>query len=169
MEKRVIILGLGSNIGDREQYLRSAIRELSNHLQEEMITSYIYESKSWGFAAETLFLNCCIRFESSIDPLRLLDITQKIEREMGRTDKSKEGNYYSRTIDIDILYIGDEVIQTKRLTVPHPLIEKRRFVLEPLKDLVSENNEFLFFNEIIQLLRDCNDETAVKLHLTTLF
>lgn len=168
-KKEIIILGLGSNLGEREEHLRNAIRELTKQLQVEITISQVYQSEPWGFEADTLFLNCCVSFESSIDPMKLLAITQGIERKLGRKSKRKEGTYFSRVIDIDILYIGEEVIKTSKLTIPHPLIKQRGFVLAPLKDLITDSIGFLTEEEITRLLRDINGHEAVKLYLSALF
>lgn len=135
MEKKTVYLGLGTNKGSRTDNLVRAIEHLSLALGSPLACSQFMESEPWGFETENTFLNCVVAFLSAMPPLQLLDTTEEIERRMGRTSKSSGGNYSDRIIDIDILFYGNEVIESKRLTVPHPLLHKRDFVLLPLREI----------------------------------
>ena len=130
-------LSLGTNIGDKRENLKRAIEALSLALGHYTALSEIIETSPWGFESDSNFLNCCVAFETGLEPLQLLDITERIERELGRTAKSTDGIYHDRIIDIDILLFGDMVVNDRRLTIPHPLMHKRLFVLQPLAEIAS--------------------------------
>ena len=133
-----VYLGLGTNIGDRQQNLTRAIEALSLALGKCIAVSRFIETAPWGFKSENSFLNCAAAFETELQTTELLDTTESIERELGRTMKSQGGNYSDRIIDIDILLYGNEIIETERLTVPHPLMHKRDFVLQPLAEIAPD-------------------------------
>ena len=130
-----VYLGLGTNIGNRKENLTRAIEALSLALGHYTALSSFIETAPWGFQSENAFLNCAVAFETELEPLQLLDTTESIERELGRTTKSTGGTYHDRVIDIDILLYGNETIETPRLTIPHPLMHLRDFVLEPLAEI----------------------------------
>ncbi len=130
-----VYLGLGTNIGNRKENLTRAIEALSLALGHYTALSSFIETAPWGFDSENAFLNCAVAFETELTPLQLLDTTESIERELGRTTKSTGGTYHDRVIDIDILLYGNVVIETPRLTIPHPLMHMRDFVLEPLAEI----------------------------------
>ena len=130
-----VYLGLGTNIGNRKENLTRAIEALSLALGPCTAQSSFIETAPWGFDSENAFLNCAVAFETELAPLELLDTTEKVEREMGRTTKSSGGIYHDRVIDIDILLYGCEIVETPRLTIPHPSMPLRDFVLEPLAEI----------------------------------
>ena len=96
------------------------------------------ESEPWGFESKNSFLNCVVAFDTHLSPIELLNATEEIERRLGRTKKSIGGQYSDRTIDIDILFYGNKVIKSERLTVPHPLLHLRNFVLQPLYEIAPQ-------------------------------
>ena len=100
---------------------------------------------------------------TTLAPIEVLDATQEIERLLGRTRKSEDGIYHDRTIDIDLIAFNDIVMQTKRLTLPHPLMEKRRFVLQPLYDIAPNWVHPLLHKSVRQLLKECADTTEILL------
>ena len=128
-------LGLGTNIGNRKENLTRAIEALSLALGHYTALSSFIETAPWGFDSENAFLNCAVAFETELVPQELLGTTESIERELGRTTKSNGGVYHDRVIDIDILLYGSEIVETPRLTIPHPLMHLRDFVLEPLAEI----------------------------------
>lgn len=132
-----VYLGLGTNIGNRKENLTRAIEALSLALGHYTARSSFIETAPWGFQSENAFLNCAVAFKTELAPLQLLDTTERIERELGRTIKSISGTYHDRIIDIDILLYGSEIIETPRLTIPHPLMHLRDFVLEPLAEIAA--------------------------------
>ena len=137
MKKR-IYLGLGTNLGDRQENLTRAIEALSLALGTCKAQSSFLETEPWGFESDNGFLNCVVAFDTELKPTELLDTTERIERELGRTVKSTGGNYHDRLIDIDILLYGNTVIESERLTIPHPLMHLRDFVLMPLGEIAPD-------------------------------
>lgn len=131
----IAYLGIGTNLGDKEENLRMALQHIGEQAGKILSCSAPYVSASWGFQSENTFLNIAVSIETALPPLKLLDITQQIEKEMGRTRKSVNGIYADRIIDIDILFYNDEIIDTERLTVPHPGIASREFFRIPLKEI----------------------------------
>ncbi len=130
-----VYLGLGTNIGNRKENLTRAIGLLSLALGHYTALSSFIETAPWGFNSDNAFLNCTVAFDTELTPHQLLDTTENIERELGRTSKSNGGIYHDRVIDIDILLYGSETVSTARLTIPHPLMHMRDFVLEPLAQI----------------------------------
>jgi 2-amino-4-hydroxy-6-hydroxymethyldihydropteridine diphosphokinase len=133
MHKRVY-LSLGSNVGDRAANLRTAINRVGS-LGDVMAVSSFYETEPVEFAAQPWFLNCAVELDTEKMPKQLLASILDIEKEMGRRRVQKKG---PRTLDIDILLFGNSIIQTKGLTIPHPAMHERRFVLEPLAEIAPE-------------------------------
>lgn len=132
-------IGIGSNLGDRQRNVDAAVRLLS----EETSVKVLAQSKWYNSPALTHdgsqqpdYLNGVIKIETSLEPEQLLDACQSIEQQLGRP--AKHGKWETRTIDLDILLYDDHVINTSRLTIPHPEIAKRGFVLEPLYDIAPE-------------------------------
>ncbi|MBY8914712.1 2-amino-4-hydroxy-6-hydroxymethyldihydropteridine diphosphokinase [Bacillus sp. YC2] len=129
-------IGLGSNIGDRERYLRQAVAMLGQH-QHVTVTkvSSIYETDPVGYEDQDQFLNMAVEIKTSLSPFALLDLTQSIEAELGRT---REVRWGPRTADLDILLYNRENIETEQLIVPHPRMYERLFVLAPLKEICPQ-------------------------------
>ena len=141
-EVHTVYLSLGTNLGDKEQNLLTAIAEIGRRIGPIKAQSAFLATEPWGFESENTFLNAAIRIETNLSPIALLDETQQIERDMGRTQKSSANcqlstvNYQDRIIDIDILLYDGLHIDTPRLTIPHPLMQHRDFVLIPLKEIL---------------------------------
>ncbi|WP_297810569.1 2-amino-4-hydroxy-6-hydroxymethyldihydropteridine diphosphokinase [uncultured Finegoldia sp.] len=134
-KKRRYFLGLGSNIGDKTNYLELAISKLKEIDSIEISKiSQMYKTKAWGNTNQDDFMNCAIELISFEEPEDLLKITQKIEIDLGRVRHEKWG---PRTIDIDLLFCDDEIIYKDDLKIPHPFIQDRRFVLEPMMDIAE--------------------------------
>ncbi|WP_303764521.1 2-amino-4-hydroxy-6-hydroxymethyldihydropteridine diphosphokinase [Alloprevotella tannerae] len=131
-----LLIALGANIGSRAAALRAAIAALTAEVGLLVKCSAFYETEPEGFQSSHAFLNAVAHFETTHSAPRILQITQAIERRMGRTTKSQDGIYPDRPIDIDILALGDTICHTKDLTLPHPHIAERRFVLEPLTEIL---------------------------------
>ena len=133
-----VYLSLGTNLGDKEQNLLSAIKEIERRIGPVRAQSAFLSTEPWGFKSENTFLNAAVRVETELSPHALLRITQQIERDMGRTQKSVDGQYHDRIIDIDILLYDDLHINTKKLTIPHPRMYERDFVLIPLREILLQ-------------------------------
>jgi len=128
---KLVYLSLGSNVGDREAHLRDAIARLGTAGRVVAVSSF-YETEPVEFIQQPWFLNCVAALETSQTPRQLMTSLLGIEQEMGRTRVRKKG---PRTIDIDILLFDNEQIVSQELTIPHPAMPQRRFVLEPLAEL----------------------------------
>lgn len=132
-----VYLGLGTNLGDKEANLRTAIYKLQERIGKQVSLSSFYETAPWGFESDHSFLNAAIGLETILSPIEILHITQEIEKELGRTKKSVNGSYSDRLIDIDILLYDTLVLQTPELTIPHPLMTERDFVMKPLIEIAG--------------------------------
>lgn len=139
----LVFLSLGANLGNREQTLQQAIDLLRAEVGTVLRTSSFFYSEPWGFASEHAFCNLCVAIETPLSPLDLLHATQHIEQRLGRTHKSTHRDYQDRTIDIDILLYGNEHILTPELTIPHPLMNERDFVMTPLNEILNSLNSKL--------------------------
>jgi 2-amino-4-hydroxy-6-hydroxymethyldihydropteridine diphosphokinase len=127
----IVFLSLGSNIGDKEEHIRKALTLLVKTCKVGR-TSHLYLTEPVGDTEQDWFLNCVAEVETDIDPKKLLSSIKSIERKLGRKKTVKNG---PRIIDIDILFYGDCVLNTKNLVIPHPLLQERLFVLQPMMDL----------------------------------
>ncbi len=132
-----VYLGLGTNLGNKEANLRTAIYKLKERIGKQVSLSSFYETAPWGFESDHSFLNAAIGLETNLSPIEILHITQEIEKELGRTKKSVNGSYSDRLIDIDILLYDTLVLQTPELTIPHPLMTERDFVMKPLIEIAG--------------------------------
>lgn len=132
-----VYLGLGTNLGNKEANLRTAIYKLQERIGKQVSLSSFYETAPWGFESDHSFLNAAIGLETILSPIEILHITQEIEKELGRTKKSVNGSYSDRLIDIDILLYDNLVLQTPELTIPHPLMTERDFVMNPLIEIAG--------------------------------
>lgn len=132
-----VYLSLGSNLGDRHAIMRRAIAMINEEVGRVDRESSPLETEPWGFESVNMFLNMCVRIKSVLSPEQILTITQDIERKLGRKAKSVDGEYHDRPIDIDILMYDDLHITTPTLTLPHPLMHERDFVMIPLREILE--------------------------------
>lgn len=133
-----VYLSLGTNIGNKEKQMNEAIERIETQIGDVVSRSTFYVTEPWGFESENSFLNAAVKIETVLSADEVLKETQNIEREMGRMEKSEEGKYKDRIIDIDILMYGTSIIDSPNLTIPHKFMKERRFVLEPLAEIASE-------------------------------
>ncbi len=143
--------GLGTNIGHRRKNLIVAAALLAERAGDVLAVSAFYETEPWGFCSENAFLNAALKMRTSLSPMELLDCAQGIERELGRPEKSRDGIYHDRIIDLDLLLYNDLVLETPALTLPHPLMHMRKFVLEPLAEIAPLAEHPLLHKRIIDL------------------
>jgi 2-amino-4-hydroxy-6-hydroxymethyldihydropteridine diphosphokinase len=141
---------LGSNLGDRTAHLRAAIHKLSS-LGAVTTCSSFYQTEPVEFTNQPEFLNCALELETTLDPQQILDAILKIELHMGR-NRNTQPPKGPRTIDIDLLLAGDTVINTQQLVVPHPAMQHRRFVLEPLAEIAPNTTHPLLHRTIQELV-----------------
>lgn len=134
--QHTVYLGLGSNLGNRKAILNEAISLIQNRVGEVVRQSSFLETEPWSFESPNNFLNACLCVNTQHAPRQLLETTQAIEKEMGRSHKTVNRKYQDRIIDIDILMIDDLKISEPDLKVPHPLMEERDFVMIPLKEIM---------------------------------
>lgn len=132
-----VYLSLGSNLGDREATMRRAIGLLNERAGSVDRQSSFIETEPWGFESTNKFLNMCVRLLTTLSPEQLLLATKQIERELGRTQKSVNGQYHDRPIDIDILMYDNVHIDSDDLMLPHPHMQEREFVMKPLREILS--------------------------------
>ena len=131
MKNTTAYLGLGSNLGDREDNLRKAVSLLRQQVSLIALSS-VYETEPWGYTAQPNFLNLVCAVETGLSPQKLLELAQGVERDLGRIPTFRYG---PRTMDVDILLYGDEVIETPELQIPHPRFSERAFALVPLAEI----------------------------------
>ena len=134
----IAYLSLGSNLGDRHATMQSAILLLGKQAGTVDRVSSAIETEPWGFESANKFLNMCVRITTTLSPEHLLATTKDIELQLGRTTKSVNGQYHDRPIDIDILTYDDLHINTPSLTLPHPHMHERDFVMIPLREILDK-------------------------------
>lgn len=134
----IAYLSLGTNLGDKRKNIAEAIKNIGELVGDVVRQSALYETEPWGFRSYNRFVNAAVCVDTQLSPRRLLEVTQRIEREMGRTLKSDGGEYHDRIIDIDILLYGDLHIDEPDLKIPHPLMHERDFVMTPLNEIMEE-------------------------------
>ncbi|MCD6179184.1 MAG: 2-amino-4-hydroxy-6-hydroxymethyldihydropteridine diphosphokinase [Bacteroidales bacterium] len=150
-----ITILLGSNQGNRRDLILRAIQLLETKLGKYLKASSIYESKAWGFEAETTFLNQVLIFETQLKPQEILQISLDIEKVLGRIRNTK--GYASRTMDIDLLFYDNRIIEEANLQIPHPRLHLRRFTLEPLVEIIPNFIHPKFKKSMSELLQACPD------------
>ena len=148
---QTVYLGLGTNLGNKKNNLKNAIKALSLELGEPVKVSSVYQSEPWGFKSPNSFLNLVVSYNTLLNAAQVLSICLDIEKQLGRKRKESLG-YESRIIDIDILLFGDLLVAEDNLKIPHPLMKERLFVLEPLLE-ICEKNIFKIYSSFLENLR----------------
>ncbi len=154
-----VVLGIGGNKGDRAAFLQKAMEALSQ--QARLIEySQIYETEVWGGVATAgNFLNQVLLLHTQMDAMGFLEVIQGIEEKLGRT---REQHWGDRTIDIDILYFGDQVWDSPSLTIPHPYLAQRSFVLQPLAEILPKKIHPILGKTTLELLNECTDQGQIS-------
>lgn len=134
----IVYLGLGSNLGNKEQHITTAVKHLEQRVGKVRRLSSLLKTEPWGFTSPHSFVNAAVSIDTRLSPHEVLEATQQIERDMGREQKSMNGEYHDRIIDIDILLYDDMEVNEKDLTIPHPLMHQRDFVMIPLREIFEE-------------------------------
>lgn len=158
---KIAYLGLGSNVGNREQHLATALAKLAAPDLRVRRVSSIYETEPVGFAAQRWFLNQVAEIETELFPMQLLARIGKIEQALGRVRTIANG---PRTLDLDILFYGNAVVLTAKLEIPHPRIAERRFVLAPLAELAPELRHPLTHQTVRAMLEAAPAQTVRLIH-----
>jgi 2-amino-4-hydroxy-6-hydroxymethyldihydropteridine diphosphokinase len=156
----MICFSLGSNLGDRFWYIQKALAAFGEVFGEPSLTSSVYETEAWGVDNHPSYLNAVVCFQTLIPPEEVLSHILAIERKYGR--ERKKGKIEPRTIDIDILFYDDLILQKENLTIPHPLLKYRKFVLLPLAEIMGDFIHPEYGKSIRELLDTCEDVSGIS-------
>ena len=146
-----VYIGIGSNLGDRHRNCLRAIELLGQNGLFVVKQSSMHETKPWGVTEQPEFVNMAVEVVTYLAPVKLLEILKKIEKDMGRQDTIKWG---PRIIDLDILLYNDIILKTDSLTIPHPLMHEREFVLGPLSEIAGDFIHPVLKKSITDLLKE---------------
>ncbi len=160
MKQHQVMVSLGSNQGNRLALIESCIDLIHNEVAVVVKVSKIYETPAWGFESDP-FYNCVLLLHTSKSPQKLLNQLLKVEKKLGRV-RNQDTEYQPRPIDIDILTFDEEIVATDTLQIPHPLLTKRKFVLQPLMDLDSNWVHPILKKSITQLVAETEDRSAIN-------
>lgn len=157
---KTVILALGSNLGERHEFLQQALQQIHEEIGWIIEISKVYETPAWGFEGNA-FLNACVKVSTRFSAEEILEKIMEIETVLGR-ERGNSEHYQNRTIDLDILLLEDEVINSENLQVPHPGMANRIFVLQPLQDIAASYIHPVMHKSISKLLLETQDKTEIK-------
>lgn len=149
-----VYLSLGTNLGEREINLSRAEVLISQRIGQVILSSSNYQTKPVDFVSQNDFINKVILVQTNLSPLNILEATKKIECLLGREKKSHNGLYSDRTIDIDILYMDNEIIDFRDIQIPHPRLHERLFVLEPLNEIAPSFRHPILQKNTSEMIED---------------
>ena len=158
---KTVYLGLGTNLGDKFGNIQNALYALRQKFGNPLKVSSIYESKAWGFDSPDSFLNLVASYKIKLDARETLNICLSIEKNLGRKEKTGK-RYQSRIIDIDILIFGNLTVNDCDLKIPHPFINKRLFVLEPLLEICRDENILNEYNYFFTKLKSTQSLRKIR-------
>lgn len=158
-EIHMVYLLLGSNLGNRRLHLLHGLDEIRSRAGKVLQQSSIYETEPWGVTDQPDYLNAACKIETTLSPENLFSVLKKIEIGEGRISQKK---YASRTLDIDIVFYDDLILQSEGLIIPHPKIHLRKFVLAPLDEIAPDFIHPAFKKSMRQLLDECDDSLEVR-------
>ncbi len=161
----VAYLCLGGNIGDREASIHQALEKINRQAGKIISRSGIFETAAWGVTNQQAYLNVCVGIETELSSDKLIKVLLEIEKELGR-ERNLYHTYEPRTIDIDILFYENEIIHRDDLTVPHPRLHLRKFVLIPLSEIAGTYVHPALNKTIFDLLKECEDTSEVSTYPT---
>ncbi len=163
MKETEVYILLGGNLGDVMANFDFALQKIQK-LGEIMQRSSVYKTEPWGMQSENVFLNQAILLKTDKPPTDLLEQLQRIEQNFAR-ETSRNGNIYlDRYLDLDILFYGNQVINTKTLMVPHPKLHLRKFTLQPLGEIIENFAHPIMHKTIQELLQICDDNSEVTIY-----
>lgn len=156
-----VYLSLGSNLGDKQRNLRFAISEIEQRCGKIELCSSFYSTPPWGFNSDNEFVNLALSITTVLDPLDLLNVLKHIEQDAGRQQKTKK-DYEDRPLDIDILFYDNSIIESEQLSIPHPRLHLRLFVLVPMNEIAPQLMHPILHKTIETLLMECDDSTLIR-------
>ena len=162
MKFNIVYLSLGSNLGDKINNLQTTINLIDSKVGDVLLISSVYQTKAEGFVGED-FLNCCVSLRTSMEPKILIKELINIESQNGRL-RSNRNIYESRSIDIDILFYEDKIINQHNLTIPHPRMNDRDFVIKPLLDIAKSKIHPVLNRTISEIDLDLGDTEIIKIN-----
>lgn len=157
-----ICISTGSNLDDRLRFLQQGLDAVAQHIGKVLKVSSVVETPAFGFDGNS-FLNACFLVETQKKSDEVLEKLLEIEKEYGRI-RSSVKEYKNRTLDLDLLFCDDEIVQTENLTLPHPELQNRRFVLQPLAEIAPDKIHPVLKKTVAVLLKSCDDNTPITIH-----
>lgn len=160
MAKKVALC-IGSNLGDRSENIKKSVELIEKEFKAKLKKSNVYETPPfyYGNSVQNDFYNCCVAFESGLSAKEILKKANAIEKKIGRKEK---GTGESRKIDVDVIFVGDEIVADDDLTIPHPSIQDRLFVLKPLSEIMGNFVHPAIQMTVKDLLYECNYKDKLK-------